>query len=239
MSAKRVASTAPLVQCTYTADGLTASPTIARNNTTFNTTNLAYDGFDRLSTTTYPNSSTETLSYDADGNVLTRQTRAGQTITFTYDTLNRLKTKAAPSEPTVTYAYDLAGRLIGASDNSAAITAAAPPSGTLGTASMTYDELNRPLSFTFGLAPAQTAPSASTSTFNYAYDLTNRRIGSTATDNSWWSYPTTASTVAYTANSLDQYTAIGAVTPTYDGNGDLTYDGTFTYGYDAEIGSFR
>ena len=24
------------------------------------------------------------------------------------------------------------------------------------------------------------------------------------------------------------------MTPTYDANGELTYDGTFTYGYDAE-----
>ena len=55
-----------------------------------------------------------------------------------------------------------------------------------------------------------------------------------ATDNSWWSYPAaTASTVRYTANILDQY-AVGAVTPTYDGNGNLTFDLTFTYGYDAE-----
>ena len=99
---------------------------------------------------------------------------------------------------------------------------------------MTYDQVNRPLSFTFGPAPAQTTPVAGSSVFTHAYDLTNRRIGQTATDNSWWSYPTTASTVAYTANSLDQYSAIGAITPTYDGNGNLTYDGTFTYGYDAE-----
>jgi YD repeat-containing protein len=104
----------PLVQRGYTADALTASLTIARNNTTFNVTNLAYDGLDRLSTTTYPDSSTETLGYDADSNVLTRKTRKGDTITLTYDTLNRLATKAAPSEATVTYAYDLAGRLIGA-----------------------------------------------------------------------------------------------------------------------------
>jgi len=32
----------------------------------------------------------------------------------------------------------------------------------------------------------------------------------------------------------DQYSAIGPVTPTYDANGNLTFDGTFTYGYDAE-----
>jgi RHS repeat-associated protein len=30
------------------------------------------------------------------------------------------------------------------------------------------------------------------------------------------------------------YTAVGAVIPTYDPNGNLTSDGTFTYGYDAE-----
>jgi len=225
---------APLVQRAYTPDGLTASLTIARDNATFNVTNFAYDGLDRLATTTYPDSSTETLSYDADGNVLTRRTRAGQTITFAYDMLNRLATKTAPSEPTVTYSYDLAGRLIGASDNSAAITAASAPSGTLGTASMSYDQVNRPLSFTFGPAPAQTTPTAGSSAFAYAYDLTNRRIGQNATDTSWWSYPTTASAVSYTANNLDQYSAVGAVTPTYDANGNLTFDGTFTYGYDAE-----
>jgi YD repeat-containing protein len=28
--------------------------------------------------------------------------------------------------------------------------------------------------------------------------------------------------------------AVGAVTPTYDGNGNQTFDGTFTFGYDAE-----
>jgi RHS repeat-associated protein len=40
--------------------------------------------------------------------------------------------------------------------------------------------------------------------------------------------------VSYTANNLDQYSAVGSVTPTYDGNGNLTFDGVFTYGYDAE-----
>ena len=49
-------------------------------------------------------------------------------------------------------------------------------------------------------------------------------------------YPAaTASTVSYTPGTpLDQYAGIGAVTPTYNGNGELTYDGTFTYGYGAE-----
>jgi RHS repeat-associated protein len=84
-------------------------------------------------------------------------------------------------------------------------------------------------------AATQTTPSSSSGvTFAHAYDANNRRIGQTASDNSWWSYPTTAANLGYTANSLNQYSAVGAVTPTYDGNGDLTYDGTLTYSYDAE-----
>jgi YD repeat-containing protein len=34
--------------------------------------------------------------------------------------------------------------------------------------------------------------------------------------------------------ALNQYTAVGAMTPTYNGNGNLTFDGTFSFGYDAE-----
>ena len=40
--------------------------------------------------------------------------------------------------------------------------------------------------------------------------------------------------MSYTADALNRYTAVGAVSPTYDGNGNLTSDGTFTLGYDAE-----
>jgi YD repeat-containing protein len=95
---------APLLQQSYTPDGLIASLTDANGNTT----SFTPDGFDRLATTSYPDGSTENLTYDSDSNVLTRQTRAGPTIAFTYDTLNRLSAKAPPSEPTVSYAYDLA-----------------------------------------------------------------------------------------------------------------------------------
>ena len=39
---------------------------------------------------------------------------------------------------------------------------------------------------------------------------------------------------ACTANSLNQYTAVGSAHPTYDGNGNLSSDGHFTYCYDTE-----
>ena len=61
------------------------------------------------------------------------------------------------------------------------------------------------------------------------------RIGQTVTDNSWVNYPAaTPGTVSYTADALNRYTAVGAVSPSYDGNSNLTFDGTFSFGYDAE-----
>jgi YD repeat-containing protein len=225
--------TQPLVQNNYTPNGKLASLT-DRHVPTGNTTSLAYDGLDRLSTTTWPLGSTEVLSYDADGNVLTRETRKGDTITFAYDTLNRLSTKAAPGEATVTYGYDLTGRLTGVSDTSPAMTV---PSGTATSYGVShgYDALNRPTGATWPNVPAQTAPGAASVTLTHGYNMMNQRITQAATDNSWLLYPAaTAGTVSYTANVLNQYSAVGAVTPTYDGNGSLTFDGTYTYCYDAE-----
>jgi YD repeat-containing protein len=174
--------------------------------------------------------------YDGADNVTSVITRKGDTITYTYDTLNRISTKTPPAPaPVVSYAYDLMGRLIGVSDNSTSMVAPVLPySNPLATAAVSYDALNQPLSFTFGSVPAQTAPTASSRAFSYVYNSMNQTINQTATDNSWWSYPTTASSLRYSTNGFNQYTAVGAVTPTYDGNGNLTFDGTFTYGYDAE-----
>jgi len=46
--------------------------------------------------------------------------------------------------------------------------------------------------------------------------------------------PAAPESVGYAVNDLNQYTTVGGETPGYDDNGNLTDDGTFTYGYDAE-----
>jgi len=224
---------APLVQLGYTPDGLLASLADANSNTT----SFAYDGFDRPATTTYPLGSTEAFTYDADGNMLTRQTRASQTITFTYDTLNRLATKTPPSPaPVVSYTYDLAGRLTGVGDTSAAIAPASPPApNTTYVTSYAYDPLNRPISVNWMPAPTSTATPASSVTFAHSYNKANQRTAQAVSDNTWVEYlAATAASTSYTPNALNQYTAVGTVTPSYDGNGNLTGDGTYTLGYDAE-----
>ena len=137
----------------------------------------------------------------------------------------------------VSYAYDLAGRLTRVSDTSAAISAAVPPSGSSVqyTTNLGYDAMNRPTAVTWSPAPTPAVPAAGSVTFGHGYNKANQRAGQTVTDNSWFNYPAaTPSTVSYTADALNRYTAVGAVTPSYDGNSNLTSDGTFTFGYDAE-----
>jgi RHS repeat-associated protein len=196
-------------------------------------------------TTTYPVGSTEVLAYDADSNVTSRTTRAGQTISFAYGTLNRpcTKTIAASStactatsspSPTAWFGYDLAGRLTSAIDNSAAITAAVPPSGLPYITTAAYDTVNRPTGISWSPATAAAAPAASSVKFTHTYNRANQRDSQTVTDNSWLTYPAATPAVNYTSNALNQSSAVGAVTPAYDTNGNLTSDGTFTFGYDAE-----
>ncbi len=64
-----------------------------------NVTNYAYDGFNRLGTTTFPDSTTEILAYDKDSNIVTRNTRANQQLVYLYDTLDRMKEKQTLATP--------------------------------------------------------------------------------------------------------------------------------------------
>ena len=222
----------------YTDNGKEFRFTDARSNQTTYT----YDGFDRLITTTYPNSSTQSATYNAVGTVATRTNRAGNRTDFTYDALNRptAKTPYNYTAPTVTYTYDLAGRLTGVSDNSTSITSVANPTGTSGiafTTDYTYDNLDRRTGITWDHVNSQTTPTYATVTFGHAYNNVNQRSYQSVTDDTWWLYPyNSAYTTSYTANNMNQYTAVGSASSmTYDTKGNLTYDSTaFTYAYDAE-----
>ena len=156
---------AALVSQTYTPNGLRASLTDAKSNKT----DFTYDDFDRLTTTKYPATAappqaatTETFTYDNDGNIVARKSRADQNFTFDYDGLNRLIMKSVPGGQTISYSYDLAGRLTSVGDNSAAIVPAVSPTGSTVTyaTTFTYDALNRPTAVAWDPAPAVTAPAA-------------------------------------------------------------------------------
>ncbi len=138
----------------------------------------------------------------------------------------------------VSYTYDLAGGLKSASDNSATIPSAVSPTGSsvAYTTNFNYDAMNRPTGVSWDPAPTATAPGvASSVTFGHSYNKVNQRIGQAVSDNSWINYPaSTPATTTYVPNTLSQYTSVGGVAQTYDTNGNLTSDGTYTYGYDPE-----
>ena len=84
----------------YNPNGTKASVYDALGAT--HTTAYAYDGFDRLGTTTFPDATTEVLTYDADNNILHRTDRSGDLIVYTYDFDDRPYTKTVPTVGSIT-----------------------------------------------------------------------------------------------------------------------------------------
>ncbi len=122
-------SSAATESTSFTANGKVGSVTDANGNVT----TYAYDGLDRLQTTTYPGGSFEQLQYDAGGNVTSRRLRDGQSISYQYDALGRPTVKSPAGENAVSYAYDLFGGLTATSRSD------------VGTSSVNYDALGRPV----------------------------------------------------------------------------------------------
>jgi YD repeat-containing protein len=87
-----------------------------------NQTVYAYDGYDRLQKTTFPDATYEQLAYTIVDTVASKRTRGNQLIVNTYDVMDRLSTHlvpqpgAAPAILTST-AYDAAGRPTSIGDN--------------------------------------------------------------------------------------------------------------------------
>jgi RHS repeat-associated protein len=111
------------VHATYTYGAEGEKLTVTDADGSGHLTQYAYDGFNRLATTTYPDSSTEQITqYDANSNILTKINRAGQTFTYTYDALNRMLTKLMPAitgvnpAVTTTLSYYLNGSIADLSD---------------------------------------------------------------------------------------------------------------------------
>jgi RHS repeat-associated protein len=63
-----------------------------------------------------------------------------------------------------------------------------------------------------------------TNSYGYAYDAIGNRVFSAVN----------AVTNTYTANSLNQYTAVGSVSPVYDADGNMRWDGRMWHTWDAE-----
>lgn len=198
--------------------------------------------------------------YDNFGN-MTSASEGGRIITRDYDALSRLKSEAGPIG-TVAYEYDAASRrnritwpdgfYLTYEYDSADAVKYVRRAGSDTLITLSYDNLGRReglargngTSSTYGYDPssllltsiAHILPNATADqvafglTYNVAGQVKSRTISNSAYV---WS-GAYAVNRAYTSNGLNQFTAVGSASPTYDGRGNLKSDGVKTYQYDLE-----
>lgn len=179
-----------------------------------------YDGFGELSSTTNNMGATaRTLgyTYDADGNRSQLTYPDTSYFTYVYDGLDRLTTiKEAGATAIASTIYDIQGR-VGSQTRGAVTT-------TLG-----YDTVSRPTNWTDDLAGT-----ASDVTSTFAYNPASQIVTKTRSNNAYAFNGYVGVSRPYAVNGLNQYATAGSATFTYDTNGNLTGDGSNSYGYDVE-----
>jgi YD repeat-containing protein len=183
-----------------------------------------YDGFGRVaSTMTGMDGTARTLTYgyDAHGNRTSFSSSSGFALNFLYDAADAMtEIRETNGNSDVRFSYDPAGRRQGI---------AFGQGGTTSAVGYGYDAVNRLASLGHDLAG-----SAQDQSYGFLYNPASQMVTKTASNDSYAS--NTAYNVArpYSVNGLNQYTAAGGASFTYDANGNLTSDGTNSYVYDAE-----
>jgi RHS repeat-associated protein len=226
--------------------------------------NLTYDALDRTTLKDMPGTEPDvSYSYDNLGRV-TNASKSGASLAFGYDALGRQVSAANaqgtlayqfdaggrrtrttwPDGFYVTYDYLVTGEATAIRESGAA-------SGVGVLATFSYDNLGRRTSATRGNGTSNTmgydAASRLTSlnhdlagtagdqalTFP-SYNPAGQMLSRTGSNDSYaWNQAYTVSR-SYSANGLNQYTASGAVQPSYDARGNMTNGGAGTLAYNSE-----
>ena len=114
--------------------GYPASFTDAQGNTTSFTYQAQVQGsftFYNLAKIAYPDSTSETFTYDGSGNVLTATDRAAKMTAYTYNALGQVLTETNPAGGVTTLTYNADGTLAAVKDPSSTVT------------TFSYDKLKR------------------------------------------------------------------------------------------------
>ncbi len=176
------------------------------------TTSYSYDALDRLVSTSYPDSSSESLTLDGNGNVTAKTGRNGSTTGFSYDALNRLVQSTDPLNGIIQTEYDPLGNVVSVTDQRGQESTSI------------YDAASRMIS--------STDPGGHTTSFTY--DLAGNRLTMTDPLNAVWSYSYDNNNRLLTSNDpLNAvqsmvYDAAGNMTSSTDANGN-----TSSYSYNA------
>ncbi|MFN3818962.1 RHS repeat-associated core domain-containing protein [Blastomonas sp.] len=223
-------------------DALNRLTTVDRPNVAWMETDLsfAYDNLGRLvfAGDSWPHSFT--FTYDALGRQLTETSAWLGTTSWTYDLAGRMTRQTWDDYFYVTYDHLLTGEVSHIRE-----TGATSGVGVLGI--YAYDDLGRRISLTRGNGtvtgysydpvPRLTAlihdlaGTAHDVGFSYGHNPAGQMISSTRDNDAYaWTQHYNVNR-SYTANGLNQYSAVAGLSPSYDARGNLTSTGSGSYTY--------
>jgi RHS repeat-associated protein len=201
------------VRYTYTPDSLRATLTYPAGTVV----SYAYTGRNQVATITADGPPPlVTYTYDLNGNRVSKAVENSTTTGSAFDAVNRLVSidhqRSAVSFAQLDYGYDVVNRRTFVQRDDA-----------LGDV-FAYDAIDQVTAVQYDVTNPDTSPSNPARTVQYALDRVGNRT--VVTEN--------GVQTSYTANTLNEYTHVGASTLTYDGNGNLTSDDGTTNSYDAQ-----
>jgi RHS repeat-associated protein len=189
----------------------------------------------RLTQTAYPDGTTESSTYDAEGDRVTSTDRAGRITTYAYDPLKRLTETTFPDSASTSTMYDSAGEVIAVTDARGNETQYQYDNA--GRRTEVVDALTHTTSFAYdGVGNQTSVTDANGNTTQYAYDNLNRRTRVTYPDSTidLTAYDalgrTTGKTDQAGKTTQFQYDKLGRLTQVTDALSQVT-----KYGYD-EVG---
>ena len=179
-----------------------------------------YDTAGRFYKEEYPDSKLITLGLDSNGNVTKVTYSDGYYVTRSFDQLNRLTDIYLNGSATAAavFAYDeLSRRTTLTYSNGASVTYSYQSPIVDDLTSIAHAFVGSNVTFSYG--------------FNNDHEIDSHGV----TDNTYMWYPSAAGTTTYgTATSVNEYPTVGGASYTYDGNGNLKSNSTWTYTYDTE-----
>jgi len=178
-------------------------------------------------------------AYDGAGRMTSEARSDVGTSTWTLDANGNRTTLSWPGLPnfTASYVYDVIGRATAISDSTGVVAA------------FTYDPLSQRVTTTYGQSGAVTSidwhPNGRPShishqwagggvDLSYSFNTEKRLVSTGASDPAFVWTPTVAASSTYQTNALNQYLAVNGTGRSYDLDGNLVFDGTWTFGYDTE-----
>ena len=232
------------------------------------TLSYTYDALNRRTNDTNPGTNVAevnvTYSYDNLGHILKALDGNGWYAAYNYDALSRA-TQLSSNVSSNALQYDIGGRLLRQTwadgfyvtydYNTLGETTAIHENGGAVLVSFAYDNLGRRTSLTrangtvtsYGYDAASRLTSLGQDLAGTSQDLSLAfayspagQIASRTSSNDAYAFTGSVNTNrGYSVNALNQYTASGSVTPTYDARGNLTQAGGQTYQYNTRNQLFR